>query len=79
MVTPLNSDSRSLDPQVGQVGCFSPRSRIVIVTVNSFWHFGQRNSYVGMGILLSAHAGSGARTHASSLHINVVRSLSDFQ
>jgi hypothetical protein len=32
--------------------------------VNSFWHFGQRNSYVGMGILLSAHAGRGrAHTH----------------
>ena len=37
-------DSRSAEPQVGQVGFFSSRSRIVIVTENSFWHFVQRNS-----------------------------------
>jgi hypothetical protein len=36
--------SRSAEPQVGQVGFFSSRSRIVIVTENSFWHLVQRNS-----------------------------------
>ena len=36
VTTLVNCDSSSVDPQVGQAGCFSPRSRIVIVTVNSF-------------------------------------------
>jgi hypothetical protein len=42
--TLLKRGSSSIAPQDGHAGGFSSRSRIVMVAVNSFWHFGQKSS-----------------------------------